>query len=55
MEENTQDFYKDSKYVLEAVEKELLLRVELMRRYFVLNGDRDPVEHCKSRDRKSVV
>ncbi len=53
MEENTQDFYKDSKYVLEAVEKELLLRVELMRRYFVLNGDRDPVEHCKSRIKSS--
>ncbi len=53
MEENTQDFYEDSRYVLEAVEKELLLRVELMRRYFVLKGDRDPVEHCKSRIKSS--
>lgn len=43
------DFYKNSRVMLESVEKELLLRIDLIRRYLVLEGYRDPVEHCKSR------
>lgn len=47
--EHDEDFYKNSRVMLESVEKELLLRIDLIRRYLVLEGQRDPVEHCKSR------
>lgn len=49
IDENVPDFYGNSRVLLESTEKELLLRIELLRRYFVLEGRRDPVEHCKSR------
>lgn len=42
-------FYKDAQVMLESVLHELMLRVELIRRYIVLEGQRDPVEHCKGR------
>lgn len=43
------DFYRDAQVLLESVLQELLLRVNLLRRYQVLLGERDPVEHCKGR------
>jgi putative GTP pyrophosphokinase len=50
MEKNqTTDFYKGAQVLLESVLQELLLRVDLLRRYQVLSGQRDPVEHCKGR------
>ena len=48
-EEREYDFYENSRVMLESVEKELVLRIDLIRRYLVLEGQRDPVEHCKSR------
>lgn len=42
-------FYKDAQVMLESVLHELMLRIELLRRYLVLEGERDPVEHCKGR------
>lgn len=42
-------FYKDAQVMLESVLHELMLRIELLRRYIVLEGGRDPVEHCKGR------
>ena len=47
--EETHDFYKDAQVLLESVLQELLLRVNLLRRYQMLAGERDPVEHCKGR------
>lgn len=47
--EETHDFYKDVQVLLESVLQELLLRVNLLRRYQMLAGERDPVEHCKGR------
>lgn len=47
--EETYDFYKDAQVLLESVLQELLLRVNLLRRYQMLAGERDPVEHCKGR------
>lgn len=47
--EEKQDFYKNFWALLESTEQELLLRIDLIRRYLVLEGKRDPVEHCKSR------
>ena len=46
---NEGGFYKDSQVLLESVLHELMLRIELIRRYIVLKGGRDPVEHCKGR------
>lgn len=42
-------FYQDAQVLLESVLQEILLRVNLLRRYQVLAGQRDPVEHCKGR------
>lgn len=47
--EENKDFYQDAQVLLESVLQELLLRVNLLRRYQVLSGHRDPVEHCKGR------
>lgn len=47
--EEIHDFYKDAQVLLESVLQELLLRVNLLRRYQMLAGERDPVEHCKGR------
>ena len=47
--EETHDFYNDAQVLLESVLQELLLRVNLLRRYQMLAGERDPVEHCKGR------
>ncbi len=47
--EENKDFYQDAQVLLESVLQELLLRVNLLRRYQVLYGQRDPVEHCKGR------
>ncbi len=47
--EQNKDFYKDAQVLLESVLQELLLRINLLRRYQVLLGERDPVEHCKGR------
>ncbi len=44
-----ESFYKDAQVMLESVLHELMLRIELLRRYIVLEGGRDPVEHCKGR------
>lgn len=44
-----ENFYEDAQVLLESVLEELLLRVNLLRRYQVLAGQRDPVEHCKGR------
>ncbi len=43
------NFYEDAQVLLESVLKELLLRIDLLRRYEVLSGRNDPVEHCKGR------
>ena len=42
--EETHDFYKDAQVLLESVLQELLLRVNLLRRYQMLAGERDPVD-----------
>ena len=47
--EQNKDFYKDAQVLLESVLQELLLRINLLRRYQVLLVERDPVEHCKGR------
>lgn len=47
--EEREDFYQDAQVLLEAVHRELMLRVDLLRRYLVLSGEKDPVEHCKGR------
>lgn len=47
--EQNKDFYKDAQVLLESVLQELLLRINLLRRYQVFLGERDPVEHCKGR------
>lgn len=44
-----QDFYGNTRMMLESMERELLLRMDLIRRYLELEGQHDPVEHCKSR------
>lgn len=46
---DSREFYQDAQVLLESVLQELLLRVNLLRRYQVLSGERDPVEHCKGR------
>ena len=48
-EYNGGNFYQDAQVLLESVMQELLLRVDLLRRHLVLQGYRDPVEHCKGR------
>lgn len=43
------DFYKESLVLFEGAISEILTRIDIIRRYFVATGRRDPVEYCKAR------
>ena len=42
-------FYKDSIVLLEGVIAEITARIDIIRRYRIINNDRDPIEYIKTR------
>lgn len=44
-----ESFYGNSLFILESALKEMLTKIELIKRYCEVYGKRNPVEHCKGR------
>ena len=43
------NFYGDNLFILQSAMNELLSKIELIRNYQKMRGQRDPIEHCKGR------